>query len=67
MNTQVRLPDEIKVRCGCGWEGTEAELETECTYPGRWYGDPPLPPDYEAVCPECRRWELIEDIEDEQE
>lgn len=78
-NPNVRLPDEIKVRCTaprtdyfgkkftCNWEGTEADLEWVETFPGRWFGDPPLPPEGEAVCPECRRWEFIEDIDGEQD
>lgn len=49
----------------CGWEGDEDDLEVECTYPGKYYGDPPEPPEYEAICPECGSWNYIEDALEE--
>ena len=60
-------PDDRPVRCAkCGWTGDDQDLEAVCTFPGRWYGDPPEPPEYEAFCPECNHWEYIEDVDDEQ-
>lgn len=65
MNNPNIWPNDRPVRCenkGCGWEGDEQDLDVVCTFPGRWFGDPPEPPEYEAFCPKCRRWEFIADI-----
>ena len=55
-----------RCRCvKCGWEGDNNSLEFDCIFEGSWYGDPPLPPEYEARCPECNANEnYIEDIDD---
>lgn len=38
-----------RYRCSCGWEGSEDELDSKCTF----WGTREEPPEYEANCPDC--------------
>lgn len=38
-----------KVRCECGWEGSDADVAVVCTF----VGNREEPPEYEGYCPSC--------------
>jgi len=43
------MSNDRKVRCECGWEGTENEVVLNCTF----HGTREEPPEYEGFCPCC--------------
>ena len=49
-----------RYRCKCGWEGTEDELNSRCTF----WGTREEPPEYEAYCPDCgANWDNMVEAE----
>jgi len=48
-----------RMRCECGWEGTQDGMESVCVFTG----SREEPPEYECTCPACNRpYDEVEEV-----